>query len=79
MERKPDPEPLEGDDVLTVAAGTILWLLAGIVLIPFRHDLNQHGHLWWIAAAFTGAGLGGVGLLVTIRRRRRVTPDRSPA
>lgn len=79
MEAKPDPKPLEGDDVLTVAVGTIMWLLVGIVLIPFHHDLNRHGHLWWIAAAFTGFGLGLVGLFVTIRRRRRLTPDRSRA
>ena len=72
-------EPLEGDDVLAVGVGTVRWLLVGIVLIPFHHDLNAHGHLWWIAAALTGAGLGGVGLLVTLRRRRRVTRGRPQA
>lgn len=79
MESKPAPEPLEGNDVLAVAVGTVLWLLVGIVLIPFHRDLNNHGHLWWIAASFTGAGLGCVGLFVTTRRRRRITPGRSPA
>lgn len=74
MERRPDPPPLEGNDVLAVAIGTVLWLIVGTALIPFHRSLDKHGHLWWIAAAFSGAGLGIVGLIVTTRRRRRLAP-----
>ncbi len=76
LNERATPKPLEGDAVLTVGAGTAVWLLVGLVLIPFHHKLNQHGHLWWIAAAFTGAGLGLVGLLVVIRRDRRTGSGR---
>lgn len=78
MDRRPDPEPLEGNDVRVVAAGTALWFLLGLALLPFASRLDRGGHLWWIAACFTGAGLGLVGVRYCVRRRRARVPAPSP-
>ena len=72
MDQRPDPQPLEGDAVLAVSVGTAVWLLVGLALIPFHSRLSADGHLWWIATAFTGFGLGLVGLVVVRRRDRRL-------
>lgn len=68
--RRPDPEPYEVDDVLVVGGGTILWLVAGLAMLPFWDHFKAQGHLWWIATCFAGAALGLVGLRVALRRRR---------
>lgn len=72
-ERRPDPSPLEVDDVLIVGGGSILFLLVGIGMLPFWNQFKDAGHLWWIATAFAGAVLGGgFGLPVVLRRRSRM-------
>lgn len=68
MSRKPDPAPLPYDGVLTVTIGTGLWLVALIVLLPFWSHLRRDGHLWWIAAAAVGFGLGLLGIAYCRRR-----------
>jgi hypothetical protein len=68
VSRRPDPPPLPYDGVLTVTVGTGLWLGALIVLLPFWSDLHRDGHLWWIATAATGFGLGLVGVWYCRRR-----------
>lgn len=68
MPRRPDPAPLPYDGVRTVTFGTVLWLVALIVMLPFWTRLNNDGHLWWIATAATGFGLGLVGIWYCRRR-----------
>jgi len=68
VSRRPDPPPLPYDGVLTVTVGTGLWLVALIVLLPFWSHLQRDGHLWWIATAATGFGLGLVGIYYCRRR-----------
>jgi hypothetical protein len=72
MARRPDPAPLPYDGVLTVTVGTGLWLIALIVLLPFWTRLNNDGHLWWIATAAIGFGLGVVGVFYCRRRSARL-------
>jgi hypothetical protein len=72
MARRPDPAPLPYDGVRTVTVGTGLWLVALIVLLPFWSRLNDDGHLWWIATAATGFGLGVVGVFYCRRRSARL-------
>ncbi len=69
-------EPLPYDGVASVTVGTVLWLVALVVMLPFWNDLRAHGHLWWIATAAIGTGLGLLGIAVTTRRRDRL---RKPA
>jgi hypothetical protein len=68
VSRRPDPAPLPYDGVLTVTIGTGLWLIALIVLLPFWSRLREDGHLWWVATAATGFGLGVVGVFYCRRR-----------
>jgi hypothetical protein len=57
---------------LIVGVGTALWTVALVVLLFFTDDLRHDGHLWWIASAGTGVGLGLVGLVVVRLRERRL-------
>lgn len=67
--RRPEPEPLETDDVRVVALGTVLWAvaLAASVLLGGRLDEDGRGSWVWIAAA--GFALGLIGLRHVLRRR----------
>lgn len=69
---RPELEPLPDDGVLPVAIGTALWFVALVVLLLFVGDLRHDGHLWWIATAATGFGLGLVGIRYCVRRRDRL-------
>jgi hypothetical protein len=71
MQRRPDPAPFEGDAVLIVTAGTVLWLLAGVALLPFWTRLGHDGHRWWLAACAWGFALGLLGRRGCLRRARR--------
>ncbi|ADP85052.1 DUF2530 domain-containing protein [Pseudofrankia inefficax] len=64
--------PLPYDGVGSVAVGTVVWLIALIVMIAMAGTLRHDGHLWWLATAACGFGLGLVGLFIVIRRRNRI-------
>jgi Protein of unknown function (DUF2530) len=70
--QRPELEPLPYDGVGSVAVGTVVWLVALVVMLPFTGDLRADGHLWWIATAATGFGLGLLGLVYCVRRRNRL-------
>ena len=72
MTRKPDPAPLPYDGVLTVTIGTGVWLVALVVMLPFWSHLRRDGHLWWIATAACGFGLGLLGIVYCRRRATRL-------
>ena len=61
MDRKPDPPPLETDDVRTVGVGTALWAVALVASLV----LGESEAAWTCAA---GLGLGGIGLTYVRRR-----------
>lgn len=61
--------PLDEDGVGAVAIGTVLWLVALVVLLLLRDQLTASGSQWWIWVAATGALLGLPGLWFTTRRR----------
>jgi RsiW-degrading membrane proteinase PrsW (M82 family) len=67
--RRPDPEPLDTDDVLVVRIGIGLWALAFVVLaLFFRDDLRRHHATWWLWTCLVGIGLG---LWATVLIKRR--------
>lgn len=67
-ERRPDPPPLETDDVVIVAGGTAAWAIAFVVLLVLR--LSGKGiHDWWLEMCAAGALLGLVGVRFCVRRR----------
>jgi hypothetical protein len=78
LSRRPDPDPLETDDVRIVAAGTVLWAVALLVLVVAR--LTGAGvHDWWIAMCVCGTGLGLLGVRYCLRRRAAIARDRAAA
>jgi Protein of unknown function (DUF2530) len=68
----PQLEPLPYDGVLSVTVGTAVWFVALIIMLPLAGRLNDGGHLWWLATAAVGFGLGLVGIRMTSRRRARL-------
>lgn len=76
---RPAPEPLDVDAVWIVAAGTALWFLAFLVLLPFRGRLADAGNEVLIWTCLTGGLLGLVGLPLTVRQRAAARRARSGA
>jgi len=74
--KRPDPEPLETDDVTIVAAGGLLWLVALGVLVILR-IAGVDVPAWWIVMCACGAALGAVGVRYCQRRRDAIARDRS--
>ncbi len=61
--------------------GIVIWAILGLVLLPFRHQLADNDHGWWLWTCLAGFLVGFPGLAVMIRhdanrRRRRATPAR---
>jgi hypothetical protein len=74
-QRRPDPPPVETNDVRTVTIGTALWGVAFLALLPFQDRLRDNGRLWWLGACAFGFGLGLVGLAYTRRRAAAIARD----
>ena len=73
-ERRPDPPPLETNDVAIVAGGTVAWALACVVLVIARLA-GADVHTWWITMSALGAALGLVGVRYCQRRRDAIARD----
>ncbi len=74
------PPPLEGNDQVITAAGTIAWAIALVVLLVLRHRIPASSH-WWIWTCAVGLGLGLFGLIYVPRLKRsraRAAARRSP-
>lgn len=69
MERKPDPEPLETNDVAIVAAGTVAWALGLLVLLILKAG-GTDIHDWWWQMCVAGVGLGLLGVRYCRNRKR---------
>lgn len=52
-------------------AGTGLWALAGLVMLPFTDTLAADGHTWWLWTCVAGFVSGLVGTAFMIRHDRR--------
>ena len=52
-----------------VAAGTLLWFVAFVVLLPFWGWLGRHDHRIWLWTCLAGWLLGIVGWLIMNRHR----------
>ena len=67
-----DLEALDTDGIVVVSLGTVVWAVALVLTLVFESSLRRHGHLWWIAAAACGTGLGLLGVCYCVRRRSRL-------
>ena len=66
-----DVDPLDVDGVRTVAVGTVLWLVAFVLLLPFYGRLVETDRVWWLWTCLAGFGLGVLGWDYCRRRRNR--------
>jgi LPXTG-motif cell wall-anchored protein len=76
--RRPDPEPLEVNDVAVVTIGTVLWLVGLALAVLFHGRLEDNGHEGWIWILVAGAGLGLLGIVYLRRRRDAMRHPRRP-
>ena len=66
-----DVDPLDVDGTRTVAVGSILFLVAFLLLLPFYGRLAENGNTWWLWTCLAGFGLGVIGWDYCRRRKRR--------
>lgn len=76
-DRRPDPPPLETDDVRVVAAGTAAWALALVVLLVLRAADVTRVETWWLVMGGWGTALGLVGVRYCARRHAAIERDRT--
>lgn len=76
-DKRPDPPPLETDDVRTVALGTAAWAVALVVLGVLRLARGDEIHTWWLEMCACGALLGLAGVRYCRRRRAAIERDRA--
>ena len=66
---RPDPSPLQTDDVVIIAIGTAAWAVGLLVLLGMRLTGTGEVRDWWLGMCAYGVALGLVGVRVTRRRR----------
>jgi hypothetical protein len=64
------PQPVQINARRIVAAGTLLWFVAFVVLLPFYGWLGDHSHRIWLWTCLAGWILGLVGWAIMRRHRR---------
>jgi hypothetical protein len=76
--RRPDPEPLEADDVAIVTAGTVLFAVALVASLVFHDRLADGGNEGWIWIFLAGTFLGLIGIRYVRRRRAAIRRSLPP-
>jgi hypothetical protein len=67
--RRPDPEPLETNDVAIVTVGTVLWAIALVASLVLHDRLADSGNEAWTWVFLAGTFLGLIGIRYVRRRR----------
>ena len=78
LAKRPDPAPLETDDVKIVGGLAVAWAVALVVLLVLKAS-GSGIHTWWLLMCLEGAVLGLVGVRYCQRRRAAIARDRSSA
>ena len=73
--RRPDPPPLETDDVKVVGVGTALWAVGLVVLGVLRLADAVEVRGWWLVMCAVGVLLGLVGMRYCHRRQKAIARD----
>ncbi|MGP4113920.1 DUF2530 domain-containing protein [Streptomyces sp. 4N509B] len=71
------PEPLEGNVVLTILVGTLVWAALFLGLLPFHGWLSDHDRVWWLWTCLVGVGGGSLGLWYVWRRETAIRAHRA--
>jgi Protein of unknown function (DUF2530) len=72
-------EPMEFDLAKVVMAGTALYALAAVIMLPLHTSLTDGGRGRWPWIAVSGFGLGLLGLYYLKRRDRAIARDAAAA
>ena len=64
------PPPVQINARRIVAAGTGLWFVAFVALLPCYGWLGAHHHRIWLWTSLAGWVLGLLGLAIMVRHRR---------
>ena len=75
--RRPDPPPLETDDVRTVAVITSAWAVALLVLVVLRLTGATRVETWWMVMCGYGLLLALVGVRHCRRRHAAIERDKA--
>lgn len=75
--QRPDPPPLETDDVKVVAIGTVLWGAGLLVLAVLRLTGAAEVQDWWLVMCACGLALGLYGVHYCRRRRAAIERDKA--
>ena len=73
---RPDPPPLETDDVKVVLVITVAWVLALLVLVVLRLTGSEVRD-WWMGMCGYGIALGLFGVRYCRRRRAAIERDKA--
>ncbi len=73
--QRPDPAPLETDDVRIVVIGTVGWAIALVVLAVLRLAGVGAVQGWWLLMCIAGIALGLFGVRYCQRRRAAIARD----
>ena len=75
-----DVEPLDVTGVRTVAVGALIFLGAGLGLLPSYDWLRDTDREWWLWTTGAGFGLGVFGVVYCLRRARNLArrPSSTP-
>lgn len=71
---RPDPPPLETDDVKVVLVITVAWVLALLVLVVLRLTGTEVRD-WWMGMCGYGIALGLFGIRYSRRRHAAIERD----
>ena len=74
-----DVEPLDVTGVRTVAVGALIFLGAGLGLLPSYDWLRETDREWWLWTTGAGFGLGVCGVVYCLRRARTLARRASSA
>ena len=74
---RPDPPPLETDDVTVVAVCTALWVLGLLVLAVLRLTDAAEIPTWWMVMCGYGIALGLYGVRYCRRRHAAIERDKA--
>jgi len=69
---RPDPPPLETDDVKVVAVGTAAWALGLLVLLVLAATDAADVSGWWLGMCGYGIALGLFGIRYSQRRHAAI-------
>ncbi len=64
------PPPVQINARRIVMAGTLLWFVAFVALLPFYGWLGDHHHRIWLWTCLAGGCLGIVGYSLMARHRK---------